>query len=119
MPFGPSNPSSSSPSNQGPNKALIIKRIVGQQVQMGDAVQISGATDREAQIRLTLDRLKADKLKQAQHEAEELIQQAKAQAQQVLLQDQQQADDVMADGHAQKEATLEEARLRRRVSSGL
>ena len=107
MSFGPPNASSSTPSNQGPNKALIIKRIIGQQVEMGDAVQISGATDRESQIRLTLDRLKADKLRQAQLEAEELIRQAELQIETLRQQAQEQAKAIVAEGEAQKEATLE------------
>ncbi len=77
---------------------------------MGDAVQISGATDRESQIRLTLERLKADKLKQAQLEVDELLRQTEGQMSALLQQAQEQASAIEAEGQANREAILEEAR---------
>lgn len=68
----------------------------------GDAVQLPGGLDREAQIRNTLERLKQEKTQQAQRESQTIIEQSYQQADGIIARAQQQAAQIIAEAEATK-----------------
>ena len=93
---------------------LSPNRITHQAVSVGEAFQLSGATDRQQQIELTLDRLKADRIRQAEIESQQILdaaykessdllaaakERAERTAQTILQEAETQRDDVLQKGY--------------------
>lgn len=84
------------------------KSIQRHHVLSSDAVQLTGGLDREAQIRNTLERLKQEKMMQAERESLALMDETRQQAQQIIQQAQEQAEQIVAEGQVQKKDAYDE-----------
>lgn len=75
-------------------------------VKVGEALEISGAHDRNEHIERTLERLKKDRLKQAERERQQILTRANEEAAELLEAAKQQAETLIQEAEAKREEVL-------------
>ncbi len=85
-----------------------MSRLNPNQIQLGDTVQVAGPTDREAYIRQTLERLRNEKITQAEAEVADILARAKAEAEALIAEAHQQAAGIVASGEDEKQQAYDE-----------
>ncbi len=83
-------------------------KFAKQSVEMGEAFQLTGAHDRQEQIERTLERLKQERIKQAELECEQILDSARNEAHQVIELARQKAESIIQEGETQVEAVLKQ-----------
>lgn len=79
-------------------------------ISMGSKVQLTGAVDRETYIRQTLERLRQEKIKQAQDEVAMMMANAQQEVENLLAEGREKAAQIIAEGEAQRDEIKEAAR---------
>ncbi len=77
-----------------------------QSIEVGEAFQLTGAHDRQQQIERTLERLKLERIKQAEIECQQMFDNARQEAHEIMQLARQKAETIIKEGETQVETVL-------------